>query len=637
MHKISLLPINDFVTVRDGGQILPALLAKNLRVLMSCGGNGICSTCHVRVRQGLDQLSSMEDKERRTLALVDGADTSSRLACQTQVRGDGVVLELPPGMYIETVDDLVGLLGERAPENILHPIRGRILIPKGKIITRTLLDQSRSLDGEVQRMKGGLLGLDETSSAASTATTNGFAATGRGMAPKTSKGTDPKFLPSSVRNAIPVASVMVSVSLPTISTPSRHSSDNGTPGLRLPKSVNDEVRSAQPARLAAGTAVLNRVDRPSDWDDRVRDAAVTDTGMRRASNQDSLAVVRASSPELWRTRGHLFMVADGMGGHAGGNVASKLACDNIPQNYHQLASLEPAEALLKAYQKADRLIHDHAAAEKECRGMGTTCSTLVLLPEGALIAHVGDSRVYRVRQGRIEQLSFDHSMAWELIRVGLVSPEKANNTIARNVITRSLGQDKNVEVDIEGPLPIETGDVFLICSDGLSGHIEDPEMGLFASLFDPEEAARYLIALANLRGGRDNVTVVLARVDHWSEPDNAYESLDSTSPARSKQIVGENSLPRRKALLPIQEHIYRKASCGISEELVGTLSDQMKKSIEIAKEEDWPVDWPSLTTHCRQAEDALSEGRLKDLAGKVGEIFVLLGTAQRVSTSRVQE
>ena len=120
--------------------------------------------------------------------------------------------------------------------------------------------------------------------------------------------------------------------------------------------------------------------------------------------------------------------------------------------------------------------------------MGTTCSTLILHPRsGPLIAHVGDSRVYRVRNGRIDQLSFDHSLAWELVRRNHLSAEQANKAVPRNVITRSLGPDPNIEVDIEGPLPVEPGDVFLLCSDGLSGPVEDPELGAFAANFHPEK------------------------------------------------------------------------------------------------------------------------------------------------------
>ena len=184
MHKLTLLPVNESITTPPGGLLLPALLENKLNILMSCGGNGICSTCHVRVRDGMDQLSPMGAKERRTLSLVDGSDASSRLACQTHVQGDGVVLELPKGMYIEKVEDLLELLGERAPENILHPIRGTVLIPKGKIITRTLLEQSRTLDTEVQQMKDGLLGKNSGPAVPARTQVVPYSVTSRGLPPK---------------------------------------------------------------------------------------------------------------------------------------------------------------------------------------------------------------------------------------------------------------------------------------------------------------------------------------------------------------------------------------------------------------------------------------------------------------------
>src|SRR5262249_2263579 len=158
-----------------------------------------------------------------------------------------------------------------------------------------------------------------------------------------------------------------------------------------------------------------------------------------------------------------------------------------------------------------------ASANKDFQGMGTTCSTLLLLPEGVLIAHVGDSRVYRVRGERIDQLSFDHSLVWELVRRNHLTFDAANLAVPRNVITRSLGPEANVEVDIDGPLPVEPNDVYVVCSDGLSGPVSDPEIGAFTMHFHPEDACRYLVYLANLRGGQDNITLIVVRLGAWAE------------------------------------------------------------------------------------------------------------------------
>lgn len=371
-----------------------------------------------------------------------------------------------------------------------------------------------------------------------------------------------------------------------------------------------------------------------NWDDIIEEAAATDTGMRRSNNQDSHAIVRASKPEAWKARGHIFMVADGMGAHAVGELASKLACDNIPHNYNKMKAAAPAEAITKAYKEVGALIHTRASANKDFQGMGTTCSTLLLLPDGALIAHVGDSRVYRVRNRTIDQLSFDHSLAWELVRRNHLSPEEAMKAVPRNVITRSLGPDPNVEVDVEGPLPVEPGDVFLLCSDGLSGHVEDPELGLFAANFHPKDAARFLVALANLRGGQDNITVVLARIGPWVEPESAQ---DIPRPDRDDERNGggggflKRLFARKKPEPePVEEHIYRTAPCAITPEWVDALSDLVRKTQATAIERTWPVDWTLLTAYRRQADEARAAGKSRSAVRALGEAVVLLGTAGRL-------
>ena len=174
-----------------------------------------------------------------------------------------------------------------------------------------------------------------------------------------------------------------------------------------------------------------------NWEDTIIEAAGTDTGMRRSNNQDSYTTVRAANAETWRNRGHIFIVADGMGAHAVGELASKMACDLIPHTYLKSKLGNPQDAISKAFVDVSNLIHARALANRDFKGMGTTCSSLLLLPEGALIAHVGDSRVYRVRSERIDQLSFDHSLVWELVRRNHLTSEQANISVPKNVITRS--------------------------------------------------------------------------------------------------------------------------------------------------------------------------------------------------------
>jgi len=250
----------------------------------------------------------------------------------------------------------------------------------------------------------------------------------------------------------------------------------------------------------------------SIWEHCLEVAALSDIGLRRANNQDSLAVLLASSQEKWDQRGHLFVVADGMGAHAAGELASKLATDMVPLTYDKLLDRPPPEALMAAVQDANVQIHHRGTANDDFRGMGTTVSTLVLSPQGAYVAHVGDSRVYRLRGARIEQLTFDHSLVWELRAARQVPQDNMALFITKNIITRSLGPNPQVQVDLEGPLPIQPGDTYLLCSDGLSGQVRDEEIGKVLLAMPPKEAVRTLVDVANLRGGPDNITVVVARV-----------------------------------------------------------------------------------------------------------------------------
>ncbi len=245
----------------------------------------------------------------------------------------------------------------------------------------------------------------------------------------------------------------------------------------------------------------------------LKHASVSDLGMRRSNNQDSLAVFVTQDLATWATRGHLLMVADGMGAHAAGELASKLAVDNITHNYFKLRDLYPPAALRQAIRDANNAIHAKGQSSIGFQGMGTTCSCLVLLPQGALVAHIGDSRVYRLRGDLLEQLTFDHSLVWEMAAAGQMSEADVPAYIPKNVITRSLGPHPTVHVDLEGPFSAQTGDKFLICSDGLSGPVNDEELGAILRCLEPQEAADTLVDLANLRGGPDNISVIVAQVD----------------------------------------------------------------------------------------------------------------------------
>jgi protein phosphatase len=199
-----------------------------------------------------------------------------------------------------------------------------------------------------------------------------------------------------------------------------------------------------------------------------------------------------------------------MGAHAAGELASKLAVDTIPLTYRKLRDKPAPLALQSAVAEANHVIYNRGQANLDFQGMGTTTTALCLLPNGAIAAHVGDSRVYRVRGAQIEQLSFDHSLVWELTG-GKLQEAKFTGGIPKNIITRSLGPNPEVEIDLEGPYPVARGDTFVLCSDGMSGQVEDAEIGKIVCSLPPAEAAQVLVDLANLRGGPDNITVVVVR------------------------------------------------------------------------------------------------------------------------------
>jgi PPM family protein phosphatase len=274
----------------------------------------------------------------------------------------------------------------------------------------------------------------------------------------------------------------------------------------------------------------------------VRCTAVSDVGMRRASNQDSLAIALADDDREWRRRGHLFVVADGMGAHAAGELASQLATDNIPHVYLKRQDMSPCESIVAAVQDANGRIFAKGQHSVDFHGMGTTCSCLLLLPDGALAAHVGDSRVYRLRGHSIEQLTFDHSLVWEMASASHAPEEEVPAYVPKNVITRSLGPHPTVKVDLEGPWPIKAADRYLLCSDGLTGPLNPSLIGMILASLSPEDAAQTLVDLANLLGGPDNITVLVVEVAPKAKLGKAAtEWGDAAANASPQDVAADDS------------------------------------------------------------------------------------------------
>jgi protein phosphatase len=236
-------------------------------------------------------------------------------------------------------------------------------------------------------------------------------------------------------------------------------------------------------------------------------AGRTDVGLRRSGNEDAFVVADELS---------LYLVADGMGGHIGGQMASGIAAESALQALKSVLE-RPAsltEKLRYGVAEANREIFATAQAKPELTGMGTTLVALLAGDNRIGLAHVGDSRAYLIRRGRIRQLTDDHSLVAEMVRRREISAVDAREHPHRHVLTRALGVRRSVEADLAELTP-EVGDLVVLCSDGLTGHVEDPEIAAVVTKGsdDLEGACQRLIDLANARGGEDNTTVVVVRID----------------------------------------------------------------------------------------------------------------------------
>jgi len=247
---------------------------------------------------------------------------------------------------------------------------------------------------------------------------------------------------------------------------------------------------------------------------------MSDIGRRRENNQDRFLV----DPDR-----QVYAVADGMGGHAAGEVASRIAIDALADTIGPGSTVngnfspdEAASRLSAAVQEGNRRICESVLTHDEWRGMGTTLVALVGVGDRAIIGHVGDSRAYRLRHDALERLTSDHSYVGEQVRLGLLTDEEAQRHPMRNIVTRAMGNRPDLEVEVSEE-QVRPGDLYLLCSDGLNSMLEDERIGelLRHNRHDPEAACRALIEAANARGGEDNITVIVLRQDGSSDGDLA--------------------------------------------------------------------------------------------------------------------
>ena len=419
----------------------------------------------------------------------------------------------------------------------------------------------------------------------------------------------------------------------------------------------------------------------------------TDVGIRRSHNQDAFSIQKAPDVNYWQKVGHVFIVADGMGGHAVGEKASAQAVQEIPLTYAKHSQEGPVSALRRAFQEANAQIHGIGQSNPEFRGLGTTATTLVLREDGAWVGHVGDSRAYRVRNAKIEQLTFDHSYAWEMARRLGVPPEDLSD-VKKNVIIRSLGPDVLVQVDIEGPYPLLPGDIFILCSDGLSNQVTPEELGTIVSALAPAEAGKFLIELANLRGGPDNISVIVVRVG-GDDSSTMAMSIKPASPFKVKwqrtwnainqivpwplavlmsgclfaiaavifaasetwlstllivmaalsiiagivglfshaqnQRIAENHQPEA----PRDLNFYREYSCKIERPVIDKLFKMGTHLSEQLEGRPFTVDWPRYRKHNEAAKEYLQEGDF--LASFREQCRALLSLAETFNRNRPRE
>lgn len=238
-------------------------------------------------------------------------------------------------------------------------------------------------------------------------------------------------------------------------------------------------------------------------------ALLSDVGNVRTVNEDAGRVVRPDHPGLMASKGLLVVIADGMGGHNGGEVASRIAVEAVPRAYYTNSGA-PGEALARAVAQANRAIYRTAREDARFDGMGTTCTALAILDGEAVCAHVGDTRVYLVRDAQAYTMIEDHSSVRAMEVQGAIDHQQARRHADRHVLLRAVGTHPDVEVSSwQQSFPVRAGDRFVVCTDGLYTLVADEELGQIVSGGDPEHACAQLVALAKERGGDDNITVAV--------------------------------------------------------------------------------------------------------------------------------
>ena len=302
------------------------------------------------------------------------------------------------------------------------------------------------------------------------------------------------------------------------------------------------------------TARLDREELSEGWAEvgrlprlvaTVKMGAKTDLGRVRDNNEDKFDFFEPEDPAVLATKGTFYAVADGMGGHSAGQIACELALKTVIETYYASQSADVELGLRRAVEQANGLIYDTAQTIPDRQGMGTTLTAAVIREDRLTLAQVGDSRAYLLRDGIFTQLTDDHSWVAEQVRLGTMTMAEAQISPFRNIITRSIGTAAAVEVDVFTH-EMRVGDTLLLCSDGLTGHMEPEEMQELLQRHGPSVAALALVEAANEHGGRDNITALILSVRalapygslsayEGSAPDQAGVSADAGGPVKEEK------------------------------------------------------------------------------------------------------
>lgn len=267
----------------------------------------------------------------------------------------------------------------------------------------------------------------------------------------------------------------------------------------------------------------------------------TDNGAVRPDNEDCVCFVSPQPDDPAAARGNLMLVADGMGGHAAGEVASAIAAETIRRVYYELPGPVP-HVLGSAFLAANVAILDWANSNPECKGMGTTCTAVAIRDDQAWLGHIGDSRAYLLRDGVIRQLSNDQTLVAQLVREGKLTPEQAQNSPVSNVILQALGSNVDIAPVVwSEPLRLEANDVVVLCTDGLYGVVPDKAIAERAVSLAPDEACEALIKAAHAAGAPDNVSVGVFKLVSTAKLAGADGSADFAGTTRRVKYVEDQS------------------------------------------------------------------------------------------------